>query len=121
MAKGYRKPIASSAKSRASKNPGRIFVDLSGPKQTPSLLGKRYVMIVKDDFTRYAWIYFLKQKSNTADAFKKFLVDVRADGVPSEVIIVKSDDGGEWYGGDFGSVCRHYCFKQEFTSAKCPE
>ena len=78
-------------------------------------------MIVKDDFTRYAWVYFLKQKSDTADAFKKFLVDVRADGVPSEVIIVRSDDGGEWYGGDFGSVCRHYCIKQEFTSAKCPE
>ena len=29
-------------------------------------------MIVKDDFTRYAWVYFLERKSNAADAFKKF-------------------------------------------------
>ena len=36
MAKGYRKPIASSTKSRASKKLGRVFTDLSGPKQTPS-------------------------------------------------------------------------------------
>ena len=61
------------------------FVDLSGPKNTHSLLGKKYVMIVKDDFTRYSWVYFFKVKSHAADAFKKFLADVRANGVPSEV------------------------------------
>ena len=76
-------------------------MDLSGPKQTPSLLEKRYVMILKDDFTRYAWVYFLKRKPDTADAFRRVLADVRADGVPSEVLLVRSDDGGEWYGGDF--------------------
>ncbi|CAN0277930.1 unnamed protein product, partial [Laminaria digitata] len=58
MAKGYRKPIPSSTKTRASKKLGRLFVDLSGPKRTPSLLGKRYVMLVKDDYSRHAWVYF---------------------------------------------------------------
>ena len=38
---------------------------------------------------------------DTADTFKKFLADVIADGVPSEVIIVRLDDGEEWLGGDF--------------------
>ena len=36
-AKGYRKSIPSSTKSRASEKLGRVFVDLSGPKRTPSL------------------------------------------------------------------------------------
>ena len=36
IAKGYREAIASSRKSRASKKLGRVFVDRSGPKQTPS-------------------------------------------------------------------------------------
>ena len=52
MAKGYRKPIPSSTKSRAPEKLGRVFVDLRAPKRTPSLLGKRYVMLVKDDFYR---------------------------------------------------------------------
>ena len=94
MAKGYRKPIPSSTKSRASEKFGRVFVYLSGPKRTPSLLGKRYIMLLKDDFSRYAWVYFLEHKSEAADAFRKFLADVRVDGVPSKVEIVRSDNGG---------------------------
>ena len=53
------------------------------------MLRKKYVMIVKDDFTRYSWVYFLERKSDAAEAFRKFLADVRADGAPSKVAIVK--------------------------------
>lgn len=41
---------------RATEKLGRVFVGLSGPKGTRSLLGKRYVIIVKDYFTRYSWV-----------------------------------------------------------------
>ena len=121
MAKGYRKPIANSTKSRAMEKLGRVFVDISGPKSTHSLLGKNYAMIVKDDFTRYSWVYFFERRSDAAEAFRKFLADVRAGGVPSAVEIVGSDNRGEFLGGDFGYVCRQYCIKQEFTNAKSPE
>ena len=62
MAKGYRKPIPNTTKSRATEKLGRVFVDLSGLKRTPSLTGARYVMLVKDDYSRHAWVYFLKHK-----------------------------------------------------------
>ena len=109
MAKGYHKPIPSSTKSRASDKLGRVFVDLSGPKRTPSLLGKKYVMLVKDDFSRYAWVYFMKHNSDAADAFRKFLANVRADGISSKVKIVRSDNGGAFFGGEFGEVCKQFC------------
>ena len=121
MAKGYRKPIPSSPTSRAPDKLGRVFFDLSGPKRTPSLLGKRYVMLVKDDFSRYAWVYFLKHKSDAADAFRKCLADVRADGVLSKVEIVRSDNGGELFDGKFGEVCTRFCIKQEFINADSPK
>ena len=120
MAKGYRKPIANSPKSRAAEKLGRVSVDLSGPKITHSLLGKKYVQIVKGDFTRYSWVYSLQRKSDAADAFRKFLADVRADGVPSMVEIVRFDNRGELFSGDFGEMFRQYCIKQEFTDAKSP-
>ena len=69
------------------------------------MLGKKYVMIVKADFTRYSWVHFLERKSNAADAFRKFLADVRADSVPSEVERARPDNGGEFFRGDFGDVC----------------
>ena len=52
------------------------------------------MLTLKDDFSRYAWVYFLEHKSEAADAFRKFLADVRVDGVPSKVEIVRSDNGG---------------------------
>ena len=35
---------------------GRVFVDLGGRKDVASVGGKHYPMIVKDDFTRRAWM-----------------------------------------------------------------
>ena len=71
----------------------------------PSLLGNRYVMLVKDDYSRNAWAYFLTHKSDSGDAFRKFSADPRADGVPSKVAIVRSDNGGKFFDGEFGEVC----------------
>ena len=97
VAKGYRKPIPNTIKSRATEKLGRVFVDLSGPERTPSLTSARYVMLVKDDYSRHAWVYFLKHYSDSGDAFRKCLADARADGVPSEVDIVRSDNGGKFF------------------------
>ena len=60
MAKGHRKPIPNITKSRATEKLGRVLVNLSGPKRTPSPTGARCVMPVQDDYSRHAWVYFLK-------------------------------------------------------------
>ena len=121
MAKGHRKPIPNSTNIRATEKLGRVVVDLSGPKITLSLPGVRYVMLVNDDYSRHAWVYFLKHKSNSGDVFRKFLADARADGVPSKVEIVRSGNGGEFFGGEFGELCTQHCIEQEFTNADSPK
>ena len=78
-------------------------------------------MVVKDNVFRYAWVYFLKHTSEAVDAFRKVLADIRADGVPSKVEIVRSDDGGEFDCGEIGEVCKQYCIEQEFTNANRPK
>ena len=49
------------------------------------------------------------------------LADTRADGVPSKVVIVRPDGGGEFRGGKFGDLCRSRGIKQEFTTADSPQ
>ena len=63
----------------------------------------------------------MRHKSDAAMAFKRFLADVRADGFPSEVQIVRSDNGGEFFGKAFRSVCDELLIKQEFTPAQSPQ
>ena len=44
-----------------------LHLDLMGPTRTESLGGKRYIMVVVDDFTRYTWIILLRSKSDAPE------------------------------------------------------
>ena len=44
-------------------------------------------------------MYFLINESDADSAFRSFLASVRFDGIPSLIGIVRSDNGGELFGG----------------------
>ena len=121
MAKGLRNGIKQSMYTRADKTLGRVFVFLSGLKVVESLGRKRYTLIVRDDFSRCTWVYSMRHKPDAAEMFEQFLADTRADGVPSKLVIVRTDGGGEFRGRKFGDLCRSRGIKQEFTTADSPQ
>ena len=47
-------------------------------------------------------VFYCAPKSDAAIAFKKFFVDPLTNDLPE---IVRSDDGGEFRGGEFSKVC----------------
>ena len=47
-------------------------MDLFGPTRTTSLGGKRYALVIVDDYSRYTWVLFLSSKDETFKTFKKF-------------------------------------------------
>ena len=49
-----------------------VHFDLCGPKRTKILQGDSYFMLFIDDFTRMAWAFFLKEKSEAFNKFKIF-------------------------------------------------
>ena len=117
MAKRPRKPIARSTDTRAAKKLQRVFVDLSRPMTVQSIGGKRYTRIVRDGYTRFTRVYFLRRKSDAASAFESSLAEVRADGTHSAVVAVRSDNEKVFFGGALGDLCRKHGIKQEFTPA----
>ena len=121
MANGLHNGIKQPTQTRTYKKLERGFVDLSGHKVVESLGRGRYALIVRDDFSWYTWVYFMRHKSDAAEMFEQFLVDTSADGVPSNVVIVRSDGGGEFRGRKFGDLCRSRDIKQEFTTADSPQ
>ena len=63
----------------------------------------------------------MRHKSDAASAFESFLAEVRADGTPSAVMAVRSDNGREFFAGAFGELCRKRGIEQEFTPADSPK
>ena len=66
-------------------------MDLMGPTRTKSMGGKRYIMVVVDDFSRYSWVEFLRKKSEAYDKMERLCKRLQNEkGVPilkSEVIM----------------------------------
>ena len=120
VAKGLDKPIGRTSSTRADKVFGRLFVDICGVKSVESIGGKRYMLLIREDFSRFTWTYFVRQKFDTATLFEQFLADERVAGVLSAVEVVRSDEEAE-FKGDFLKLCRRHSIRQEFTTADSAE
>ena len=40
-----------------------LHMDLFGPPSFDSLGGRKYCLVIVDDYSRYTWVYFFKRKS----------------------------------------------------------
>ena len=54
-----------------------LHLDLIGVTRTKSLGGKRYIMVVVDDFTRYTWIILLRSKSDAPEHIELCVKDCK--------------------------------------------
>ena len=50
-----------------------LHMDLFGPTQYTSIGGNKYGFVIVDDYIRYTWVFFLVDKSEVYDIFKKFV------------------------------------------------
>ncbi|GKA00417.1 integrase, catalytic region, zinc finger, CCHC-type containing protein [Tanacetum coccineum] len=50
-----------------------LHMDLCGPMRVASINGKKYILVIVDDFSRYTWVYFLRSKDETPEIIKKFI------------------------------------------------
>jgi hypothetical protein len=48
-------------------------MDLFGPIAYISIGGNKYGLIIVDDYSRFTWVFFLQDKSETQEMRKKFL------------------------------------------------
>jgi hypothetical protein len=95
-------------------------MDLMGPTKTTSLGGKRYIMVIMNDFSRYIWAIPIRKKSNAFDAaqhlFKKIQVEQNC-----QIMRIRSDHGREFENSKFEEFCLSYGIKQEFSSPITPQ
>nr|GEY72109.1 retrovirus-related Pol polyprotein from transposon TNT 1-94 [Tanacetum cinerariifolium] len=72
-----------------------LHMDLCGPMQVASINGKRYVLVIIDDYSRYTWVHFLITNDETPEVIKNFLKKISVR-LQASVIIVRTDNGTEF-------------------------
>nr|GEW48214.1 hypothetical protein [Tanacetum cinerariifolium] len=50
-----------------------LHMDLCGPMRVESINGKKYVLVIVDDYSRYTWTHFLRSKDETPKVLIDFL------------------------------------------------
>ena len=79
--------------------------------------GNEYMMIVRDDYSRFTRVFFLRTKDETATYFSKYLAEI----APRKVEVARSDGGGEFLKGVFDALCTTEKIRQEFTTVDSPQ
>nr|GFC49547.1 putative ribonuclease H-like domain-containing protein [Tanacetum cinerariifolium] len=72
-----------------------LHMDLCDPMRIASINGKRYVLVIVDDYSRYTWVHFLISKDETPEVIKTFLKRITVL-LQSPVIIIRTDNGTEF-------------------------
>nr|GFA73581.1 hypothetical protein [Tanacetum cinerariifolium] len=50
-----------------------LHMDLCGPMRVESVNGKKYILVIIDDYSRFTWVKFLRSKDEAPDFIIKFL------------------------------------------------
>ena len=103
-----------------------VHCDLAGPVDPVSIDGYRYALSFTDDYSGLIMTYFLKQKSDTVEATKKFLADVSPFGkvkcLRSDLTVkrLRSDNGSEFISKEFEALLVSHGIRHEKSAPHSP-
>lgn len=97
-----------------------IHSDVCGPMENLSIGGSRYYVLFDDDYSRMAFIYFMKTKSEVFNFFKEFqsMVEKQKD---RKIKILRTDNGGEFCSQDFERYLKQQGILHQKTNAYTPQ
>ena len=97
-----------------------VHTDLWGPSPVASLGSSRYYITFIDDSSRKVWVYFLKNKFDVFETFKKWKAMVETETC-LKVKCLRSDNGGECIDGGFSEYYVAQGIRMEKTILGTPQ
>jgi transposase InsO family protein len=120
LGKQHRTPFPQATTYRASRALELVHGELCGPITPPTAGGKKYFLLIVDDYTRFMWLEVLRSKDEALQFFKK--VKARAEAECSyKLLAFRSDRGGEFNSTDFTEFCDDNGVKHNTTAPYSPQ
>nr|GEV29857.1 retrovirus-related Pol polyprotein from transposon TNT 1-94 [Tanacetum cinerariifolium] len=98
-----------------------FHMDLFGPSAVRSYGGNRYTLVIVDDYSRYTWTRFLKDKTEAFDQFKIFSRKIQ-NQLGFSIVSIRTDHGIEFNNEvQFGEFCNANGIAHNFSAPRTPQ
>ncbi|GJR95759.1 retrovirus-related pol polyprotein from transposon TNT 1-94 [Tanacetum coccineum] len=101
-------------------SPNPIFLMAKARSSQESINGKKYVLVIVDDYSRYTWTYFLRSKDETPEVLIDFLRLVQR-GRHAQVRTVQTDKGTEFLNKTLHAYFAQEGIEHQTSTARTPE
>ncbi|KAI3758230.1 hypothetical protein L6452_05783 [Arctium lappa] len=119
LGKMKRSSFKSKSESSTSSALELLHMDLCGPMRTASINGKKYVLVMIDDYSRYTWLEFLHDKSDAPELIIAFIKRIQV-GLQLPVRTIHSDNGTEFKNVTLKSYLTSVGISHNFSAAYTP-
>jgi transposase InsO family protein len=76
--------------------------------------GKWYVLVVVDDYSRYAWVFFLEEKGETFGFVRDLILKLRNERHIDAIRAIRRDNGSEFRNSRFETFCHDLGLEYQF-------
>ncbi|GKC57748.1 retrovirus-related pol polyprotein from transposon TNT 1-94, partial [Tanacetum coccineum] len=96
-----------------------LHMDLCGPMRIKSINGRKYILVIVDDSSRFTWVKFLRSKDEVPKFMIKFLkmIQVRLNAI---VRNIKTDNGIEFVNQTLRSYYEEVEISYQTSVARTP-
>ena len=120
LGKHHRSSFPKESMTRAKKPLELIHADVCGVIKPESHGKSKYFLLFIDDFSRKTWVYFLKEKSEVFEIFKRFKVRVENESNLT-IKAMRTDRGGEFTSNEFKQFCDEKGIRRPLTVPRTPQ
>jgi hypothetical protein len=117
--KAHQLPYAES-KFKANKPLELVHSDVFGPVKQAFISGMRYMVTFIDDFSRYVWVYFQKEKYETFSKFQEFKSAAEVE-IGEKIYSLRTNNGGEYTSDEFSNYLLEHRIHHQFTCSNTPQ
>nr|GEZ48000.1 putative ribonuclease H-like domain-containing protein [Tanacetum cinerariifolium] len=97
-----------------------LHTDLCGPMRVQSINGKRYVLVVVDDYSRYTWVFFLHSKDEASEVIISFIKKTQVN-LQLQVQRVRTDNGTKFKNKTLAKFFDEVGITQQLSAARTPQ
>ncbi|GJV10376.1 retrovirus-related pol polyprotein from transposon TNT 1-94 [Tanacetum coccineum] len=97
-----------------------LHMDLCGPMRVASINGKRYILVIVDDYSRFTWVRFLKTKDEAPAAIIKCIKNIQVR-LNATVRNVRTDNGTEFVNQTLREFYENVGISHQTSVARTPQ